>query len=774
MVCFYFSFLVTPAPRAGWAPAGIRIKRLRVRIPTGVRPGVGPPARFGLSGLLLCGLVFVGATSARAQFATVRGQVVDEADGQPLPGTSIVLRSEEGDQIGTAADGNGYFVLPRVPPGRYALAATFVGYVPYADTLVLDFGDQAAFVVELAANETALGEVAVEADVGAERTTGGAGFQTVTPAELARVPAPGLSADLAAYLRTQPGFVSTGDQGGQLFVQGGTPTQNLVLLDGMPVYHPFHLIGSYSAFPAGLVSYADVYAGGFPARYGGRLSSAIDVATRNGNKRRVEGAASITPLLGSVQLEGPLVPEKVSVLASVRASMIERVAPGLLGRALPYRFGDRFVKLHAFLTRLSSLALTAMSTSDRGNLTGTAGAEGQIGWHSGAYGGRFVYLPEDFAALFSVRFFGSRLRSRYRPAEQLERIAEVDEFGGEMGLTYFLGRAEAQVTLFGRTGRFAYGLADPLQQAEEFLTEGGFFLDLAADLPAGLRVEPGLRFHSFPSRYQAVFEPRLRVAWQPGGTSGRHSFSAAWGVYHQEIVGRYNLRDVADVFVTWAPSPPNRPVPRATHLIAGWDGRLGRGLTVSVEGYRKRLANLTLLDSGTEGGAARGADVRLAWGRRGFYVALGYGLAGVWYGTEDQPYRPPHDRRHRTDVQARLTRGAYAFGARWQFGSGLPFTQIRGAYEHVPVADDDLGYRTAAGALVPVYAEPFGARLPAYHRLDVAAERRFAFERFAVTAQAAVVNAYDRANLFAYDPLRDRRVNQLPLIPSLGLRVEVF
>ena len=257
-----------------------------------------------LLGVLLCGLVLASATSVRAQFATVRGRVVDGADGQPLPGTSVVLESEAGERIGTAADGNGYFVLPRVPPGQYALRATFVGYAPFADTLALDFGDGRTLAVELAAVEAALGEVTVEGDVQAGRTSSGAGLQTVTPAELALVPAPGLSGDLAAYLRAQPGFVSTGDQGGQLSVQGGTPTQNLVLLDGMPVYHPFHLVGFYSAFPAGLVSYADVYAGGFPARYGGRLSSAIDVAARNGNKRRVEGAASIAPFLGSVLLEG--------------------------------------------------------------------------------------------------------------------------------------------------------------------------------------------------------------------------------------------------------------------------------------------------------------------------------------------------------------------------------------------------------------------------------------------------------------------------------------
>ena len=540
--------------------------------------------------------------------------------------------------------------------------------------------------VRLTASETALGEVTVETDV-AERTSGAAGLVTVTPAELARVPTPGLSPDLAAYLRTQPGVVATGDQGGQLAIRGGTPTQNLVLLDGMPIYQPFHLVGFYSAFPADLVSYADVYAGGFPARYGGRISAAIDVATRNGNKRRVQGAASLAPFLGAVRLEGPVVPGKVSLLASVRESVIERVAPDLLGRDLPYRFGDRFLKLHAFLTRTSSLALTTLHTFDQGNLVGTGDAEARIRWRNQAYGGRFVYLPEDFAALFSVRFFISRLRSQYAPPRDVQRFTDADEFGGEMGFTYFLGLAELQAAIFGRSERFAYDLGVPDQQREEFLTEGGFFLDLTADLPADVCLEPGLRFHTFPSRRQAFFEPRLRAAWTPG----QHTFSAAWGVYHQEITGLYNLRDVSDVFVAWAPSLENEAVPRAQHVILGWEGPLAQGVRASIEGYQKELSNMTsaryepgdgrFVQLETTDGTAHGADVRLTWNRRGAFVALGYGLASVWYeGFEGERLRPPHDRRHQADVQVRLTRGAFTAGVHWQIGSGLPFTQGRGFY----------------------------------------------------------------------------------------------
>ena len=138
-----------------------------------------------------------------------------------------------------------------------------------------------------------LGEVVVQAEGGATRVQ--AGLQIVRPKDLDRIPTPDASGDLATYLQSLPGVVSTGDRGGQLFIRGGTPSQNLVLLDGLLIYQPFHIVGFFSAFPQDLISYVEVYAGGYNARYNGRISSVIDVSTQEGNKQFVEGAGSISP-----------------------------------------------------------------------------------------------------------------------------------------------------------------------------------------------------------------------------------------------------------------------------------------------------------------------------------------------------------------------------------------------------------------------------------------------------------------------------------------------
>lgn len=759
----------------------------------------------------LCCLVvlcWLGVAGATAQLATIRGRVTDQADDQPLPGAAVVLRSlEEGNRMGTAADGNGYFVLARITPGRYVAEVSFLGYLPQVDTLDLAFGDHRTLDVHLQAQDAEMDELVVES--GRESSAvGAAGYVTILPSSLARIPMPSVSPDLAAYLQTLPGVVTTGDRGGHLFIRGGTPTQNLVLIDGMPIFQPFHIVGFYSVFPADIVAYADVHAGGFGARYGGRISSVIDVATRNGNKQRVGGGASIAPFLGTARVELPIVPERVSVLASVRESVIERVSPDVLGQELPYRFGDRFLKLHAYLSRTSSLSLTTLHTNDVGDVADTEGQPNEIRWRNTAFGGHYIYLPDSYAAMAQIRFFISRLENRYRPFNAPEREASTGMYGVEAGFVYFLGNTEVRMSLFGQSYSFEYDLGGTLRPVSEFITEGGLYADLTIRLNRQFRLEPGLRMHSFPSRSQLTLEPRLRAVWQPRGESSRHIFSMAWGLYHQQIIGLYNARDVTDAFVTWASSPEGSGnVPQAMHVLAGWRGQVWPWMSLSLEGYYKAMSHLVFaeyseaLDAGIVvdpvEGRAQGIDVKMEVTRPWFYGELSYGLASVQYERQrEQPvfrdgergqfvserqtvterFSPPHDRRHQVNALFRLARGPYAAGVRWQFGSGLPYTAAAGFYDSVPIPrPDDTGYRTRPGQPVLVNGRTlYSERLPTYHRLDVSVERWFKLGNVQVTLQAAVINIYDRANIFDYDLFAGRRVNQLPLIPSMGVKVEVL
>jgi hypothetical protein len=727
--------------------------------------------------LLLCCAVLL-SVPALGQRASVRGVVTDAESGENLAGVNVVVTSEDGRQLGRATDRDGGFAFAGLLPGRYALRATSLGYAPHADTFAVSFEDRVDLEIALEPDEAEMAAVTVEA-AAPPPTAAPAGLVQVRPADLAVIPAPDLSADLAGFLTLQPGITTVGDRGGQLYVRGGTPTQNLVLVDGMRLFQPFHIVGFYSAFPAEIVQTADVYAGGFGARYGGRISSVIDVQTRNGSKQRFGGAASIAPFLTALRVEGPIVPDEASFVVSVRESVVERVAEPFVGEPLPYRFGDAFGKVHFFTGPASFVTLAGLRTTDRGTISGSTGDATRVDWANEAAGARFFYLPPALAsAALDVAVNYSTYRSGFEPARGPARDADVKSFGGSFELAYFFDDRDVRFGFAAQTLNFDYTFNRALRARSENTTEANAFVEGRFGL-GPFRIEPGLRLQLFPSqRRNAAFEPRLRASW---AATPATTLSAALGVYHQEIIGLTDERDIGDVFLAWSPIPAGAPTPRALHAIAGVEAQPAPWLTLGAEGYAKQLADMQVLlgDRGLvrSHGEVFGLDLR-AEGRpplgeqAPLYVFAGYGLSAATYHNAREDYRPPHDRRHRLSLVGELQRGPYRLAARWQLTSGRPFTRLFGVYDELGTADAEGTFLTEAGVPTALIEDaPFRGLTPAYHRLDVSAERDFDVGAALLTLQASLINATDRANFFYYDAFRGDRIDQFPLIPSLGLRV---
>ncbi|MEX0747495.1 MAG: carboxypeptidase regulatory-like domain-containing protein, partial [Rhodothermales bacterium] len=211
------------------------------------------PARYGTHhgwSIRISLLLVWAATSlfsspnARAQFATISGFVTDDSNGRPLELVNVAV-SGHGDIRGAVTNQDGLYLIARLSPGVYVIKVSYIGYETHVDSLVLEAGTNSNYNVSLVPVGEELEEVVVESERvgGAARVT--AGHQTIRPAEIEAVPGPSLSSDLATYLTTQPGIVSTGDRGGQLFIRGGEPSQNLLQLDGILLYQPFHILGFY-------------------------------------------------------------------------------------------------------------------------------------------------------------------------------------------------------------------------------------------------------------------------------------------------------------------------------------------------------------------------------------------------------------------------------------------------------------------------------------------------------------------------------------------------
>lgn len=729
---------------------------------------------------LLLLVAWLVAAPASAQLARVEGMVTDIETGEPLPGATVQLEGD-GETRRMASDGGGRFAFDRLGPGRYVVTASFVGYDPARDEAEVGFGETAEVRLALARDETTLDDLMVEAD--AAPTVGTAGLVRIRPADLALVPSLDPSGgDLAGLLGVLPGFTALGDRGGELYVRGGTPTQNLVLVDGMALFQPFHIVGFYSAVPAGIVRTADVYAGGFGARYGGRLSSVVDVTTIPGSSSRWTTSAALAPFLASISADGPLVPGRVSAVVSVRESLVEQLAAEMVGRPMPYRFGDAFGKLHARLDPRSSFTVSALTTHDRGDLLAgrnepgaPGGASSETAWRNHAARARFFFLPEAFPAALDLSVDAARYDATLTPPEGPGREALVDRFGGEFAIQYFFGEARLRVGFGAHTYRFAYRFDATERLTRTSATEGTAYLDGEFALAPSLRIEPGFRLQTFPAQAQTIsLEPRLRAAWT---ASARHTLSAAGGIYRQELVGLTDVEDVGDVFTAWAPVPRGRPVPTAYHALLGWEARWDR-LTTNVEGYAKHLTGAaTRLGPDalvSTDGRVIGLDVTAERRGAGLALLLTYGVSAVTYGTGASAFRPPHDRRHRLAAVARLERGPWALALRGQLAAGRPFSRVVGYYDALGGVNPQGGFLRDPGTLTFISeGTPYAALTPAYHRLDATVERAVPLRFGTLTLQAAVVNATDRANFFFYDVRSGRRVDQLPLLPSVGLRLDV-
>ena len=745
----------------------------------------------------------VPSTLVHAQ--ALQGRVLDAETREGLPGATVLLVQDGKRIAGQISDGAGVFVFSDILTGQYVVEASFVGYEVTRDTLHVPVDGSLDILLE--PTQTLLDELVVESQrVNQDRFA--AGLETIRPSDLARVPMPDVTYDLAGYLLTLPGVVATGDRGGQLFVRGGTPTENLVLLDGMRIFQPFHVVGFYSAFPADSIATTDVYAGGFNARYGGRISSVIDIKTRNGSKERVTGSASVAPFVNGLRVEVPVLKNEASLILSARESIIDRIAPELLGEELPFRFGDRFAKFHAFLNQTSSVTLTALRTSDTGNLRSGDASDPSADirrstWKNEAYGARYIYIPEDAAVMSEFSVYYSSLESRYRQTAEDVRNAEVSEMALNIGFTYLLGANQINFGIYGNTNFFDYNFSRGRSNVNTGVSSGGAFFEGRFIPNEYFQFEPGVRIESFSRGLRRTIAPRFRMQVLPSGRGSRHRFSLAWGRYHQQIVGLSNEQDVSDVFTVWTASPRGTPVPRAVHYIAGWQTRPVRWLELSVEGYRKELSDLSFPAFSEEvgvvaefsqvNGRAQGVDLKAEVTSRHVYFSATYGHAEVNYVRPPQlsraiflsgtgrsvelprlEFNPPHDRRHQVGATLRVTAGAWSVGGRWQFGSGLPFTQVNGYYTGVEVTEPtSFDFLTDVGPTLVSRSQTYGGRMPTYHRLDISIEHKMLLSQADLTLQAGVINAYDRANIFEYNIFTGNRVDQLPLIPSLGVRVDM-
>ena len=763
-------------------------------------------------------LVVSGLAAIAQEENAIKGFVYEESTGEPMMFTNVYLK---GTTYGGATNENGYFNINRIPDGRYTLLITSVGYDTISETFNLSKGQSINRKYYMKETSQKLETVTITADKIEARTETKTSVITVTPKTITKIPSVGGQADFAQYLQVVPGVIFTGDQGGQLYIRGGSPIQNKVLLDGMVVYNPFHSIGLFSVFDTDIIRNADVYTGGFGAEYSGRISSIMDISTRDGNKKRLSGKLGANCFGAKVMVEGPLKKAKtpedatISFILSAKNSYLEQSSKFLYPYAsktgLPFNYQDFYGKVSLNAANGSKVNLFGFSFNDQVN---NYMSLSDFGWDSYGAGANFLVIPGKAPVMIEGNIAYSSYTSRMVEADSPDRYSNINGFNMGFDFSQFMGKNTLKygIEMLGYTTDYqtysVYGhnkIGSKLNS-----TEIGAYAKYKAVLGKFL-LEPSFRLQFYASLSELSPEPRIALKYN---ATDRLRLKAAAGMYSQNFVAATSDRDVVNLFYGFLSGIDNLPetfdgeeiksnLQKANHFILGGEVDLSRNATLNIEGYWKDFVQLTNInrnklypdtpenasipdllkkDFTKETGDAYGFDVSMKYEDQHWYLWAVYALGfvtrdyekAVEDGVEMMQYPPHFDRRHNINVILTYTAGSkrqWEFSGRWNFGTGFPFTQVQGFYEYYSFQDGiNFDYTTTNGELGVLYGELNEGRLPTYHRFDIDVKRKFYFtENINLEADLSVTNVYNRNNVFYVNLVTSEIARQLPILPTFGL-----
>lgn len=761
-------------------------------------PSVSPGWMHWMQG---AGSGYVAAAAPPAAQDTIRrtltGRVVSESTGTSIPYARVEVFA--GGRYHLAlADGDGRYVLRGVAPGPQRIRASAIDHrtlevtlhVPRSGTLVLD--------LSLPLNPIALPGIAVAYDrhpIETPQPPDGDPVARGTPAdpELRALEASPGAAELglAEAVHTDA-RVDPLDPSNVLFVRGAASDLKLVLLDGAPVYAPFHLAGLLDAFHPDVLGSARLYVGGAPARYDGGLSYILDLDTRAARADRPSWDGAVDFVGARTRVEGPL--PSGSLLASGRV-LHRGAADELSGSALPYGYADGLVRLDLDLAERHTLTATGFYNRESvrlrrtpgpgaaywGNTAGSvrylgdvAGNETEIGVGLGSFTTR---LPVGDS---SIAFARGRSR-RIRLTADLERSVGPVLFA--YGGSYDRHRLEYRVsdlTSTGITRRLRRGAAEAV----------GLYASTTWRPAADVELRGGARFNGFLPSGELRLAPRVSAIWN---VSRHSSLSIAAGRYHQYLRTNETLfsSDLTEAWTKFAgaetapdgSAPARARVPLtvagATHLVMGLDHEAREDLRLGLEAFYKTFDDA----AGFTGLRASGADLWIDWTDGDWAAWAGYSLAWVW---DEEPGRLDTGRfssRQLLSAGARIPGPSGSrFDLRLSHSSGLPFTPI-------PTAGGSSGSSTPQSGELQLSAPPLPQTAPAdppvigapdgsYLRVDAKLSRTWRAElgglSFDLTPYLQLLNALDRrdALFYQFDVERDlqpRSLEAVPLLPVLGI-----
>lgn len=723
----------------------------------------------------------------------IQGKVVDALTGESLPYAHLSLLP--GHKI-TAADGNGRFVFLHAETPPQAIAASYIGYA--SDTLLLARqADKPYYTVELQPQSRALAEVTVEEKrQGIMRTNRSPGTHTVDPFQLETIATLG-QGNIMQAVQLLPGISAAGEASGGMHVRGGKADQNLVLFDGFTIYHIDHVYGIFDAINADAVKHIRVYKGGFPARYGDRSSSVVDITGKKGNQKKFSARAGLDFMSARGRLETPLGKQQTA-LVTFRHSFTEWLQKDLYNDLLntyyqsesrkrrqveeiaervdlspEVRFYDINAKLSHQSEKLGQLSISAFSGYDRLNIqerteeeqrgydlqeTSTWGNTGIAGQWDHPWNARHktslntAFSRYQGASSFQEAFlFGQGRNNR---ALELSQDNKLQDLGirAVHGFHWNKHFTRAGVASNWYQAHFLHSFnGDALGDIRQNTFKLAAFAENQLQITPRWHLNAGLRGLYHQPQNQWLAEPRLSTYYQANSSL---TLKAAYGWYHQFISQLQTDRLQSGEPVYWLLADNQLFNPStAYHYIAGAQYRLNNWL-LDAEGYYKFTRNITATqalfqpfagasnpDAGLNipsGGSntSYGLDVMLQRTHGNLSGWLTYSCTisqNRFESLNDGKKYPPGHHRPHE-----LNMVAQYQRGQWQWGAKWIFATGSPYTRPDPEQPTQILFDTDN---LNAY------RLPNYHRLDITAIRNIKINKVFGQIGLSLVNVYNRSNL---------------------------
>ncbi len=752
-----------------------------------------------------------------AQRFTIAGYIRDGQDGESLIGANVFnLATKEG----ASANQFGFYSFTQ-PAGEINMVVSFVGY--QSTTIAFDL--QQDTTINLNLELKTLDEIVISGNTVDEiQQQTQMSRVNISVQEIKKLPALLGEVDVLKTLQLLPGVQSGNEGTSGVYVRGGGPDQNLILLDGVPVYNASHLFGFFSVFNPDAINNVEIIKGGFPARYGGRLSSVIDISMKDGNRNDFHGEGSIGLVSSKLTLEGPINKGKTSFIVSGRRTYIDLLARPLIKAAtegdevVGYFFYDFNAKLSHEVSDKDQMYISLYMGDDKaynrfrysyGDSQGSNESIEKAGLQWGNIISAFRWNRVWNNQLFSNT---TLTFSRYR----FKVFQEYDDKtirNGETSRDYYYSAYNSSIRDFAARIDFEY-LPNPNHQIRfgvsginHLFTPGVLsYKDQESDTLVGSRaiyanemalyvedeISISRRFNVNLGLHLSGFavEDELYTSLQPR-FSARYLLSPSMSVKasYAEMAQFVHLLTNSGIGLPtdlWVPATSLIEPQQSQQVALGIAKNINDKFEFSLEGYYKKMQNLIEYQEGASfinvdkdwqtkievgDGESYGMEMLLQKKTGRTTGWLGYTLSWTWRQFENLnfgerfPYR--YDRRH--DLSLALTHELSKkvdFSAAWVYGTGSAIT--------LPVATYTRPNNQYYGGELRDYESRNGFRMPSYHRMDI----NFTFKKKKKNWERAwhigVYNLYSRQNPFYIDLVNYYGENPkfvqyslFPIIPSI-------